>query len=77
MKQEFYETSKVTGKRYNVFDSIKILNIPQAIYYLRHNVPLQDLFISKDRKFDKDVMVFVFLREDTKPIFDMWCNGET
>ena len=76
MDQEYYITSKITGKKYDVFQSIKILNIPQAIYYLQHDVQLQDLVISKDNKTGRNVLVFVFLRGDTKEVFDKWCNGE-
>lgn len=71
---KFIRKSKITGKEYDVFKSIRILNISQAIYYLENRIELQDLFISQDRKTNKSVLVFVFLRDDTKEIFDTWCK---
>jgi hypothetical protein len=72
--ERFYRVSRVTGREYNIFDSIKILNISQAIFYLEREITLQDLFISSDKKTGKSVIVFVFLREDTKQAFDEWCK---
>ncbi len=80
MKEEkYYKTSKITGRKYDIFESIKILNISQAIFYLQNQIKLQDLFVSNDKKTDKPVLVFVFNREDTKDVFNEWCtrNQET
>ena len=75
MKQEsYFKISGITGKKYDVFKSIKILNISQTIFYLQNNVPLQDLFVSNDRKTGKSVLVFVFLKEDTREVFNEWCK---
>lgn len=71
---KFIRKSKITGKEYDVFKSIRILNISQAIYYLENRIELQDLFISQDKKTNKSILVFVFLRDDTKEIFDTWCK---
>lgn len=70
----FIRKSKITGREYDVFQSIRILNITQAIFYLENKIELQDLIISQDRKTNKSVLVFVFLRDDTKEIFDTWCK---
>ena len=70
----FIKKSKITGREYDVFQSIRILNITQAIFYLENKIELQDLIISQDRKTNKSVLVFVFLRDDTKEVFDTWCK---
>lgn len=36
--------------------------------YIKHNIPLVDLFWSKDS------LVFVFNRDQTKEVYKMWCN---
>lgn len=74
MDDVFYVESIITGKRYNVFDCIKILNIQQVIYYLKNNVSLQDMKISEDRQTGKPCLVFYFIREDTREVYDEWCK---
>ena len=75
MNEEFYRHSTVTGKSYNVFDCIKILNIYQAIYYMEHEVYPVDILISEDRKTKKKCLVFYFIRSETKIPYDEWCKN--
>ena len=74
MAQPYYTKSKVTGKEYDMFSLIRILNIKQAAFYMSLGVELQDLEISQDRKTGEPIMVFCFIREETKNAFDKWCN---
>lgn len=74
MKEEYYIRSEITGRSYNLFCCVKILNVQQAIFYIEHRVKLMDLVISKDRKSEKPVLVFIFNKEDTREAYDLWCN---
>jgi hypothetical protein len=65
--------SKITGKTYDTYDVIRILNPQQAIFYMKNNVQLQDVEFSKNR-FGKDIFVFLFNRKDTVDAFDLWCR---
>ena len=76
MANEFYRLSTVTGKRYNVFSTIKILNIYQAIFYMEQNIYPVDIKISEDRKLGRKCLVFYFIREETKEAFDIWCRNK-
>lgn len=71
---EYYRTSDVTGKTYNVFETIKILNPNQSAFYLSRHVPLQDLKVSTSKDTAKPVLVFYFLKEDTRSAYDEWCK---
>jgi len=73
MNERYIKRSEITGRNYDLFQCVKILNISQAIFYLNHNVKLMDLQISKDKQ-DKDILVFVFKKSDTKDAYDLWCK---
>lgn len=74
MNEKRYETSKITGRTYELFSQIRILNIKQSIFYLKNGVVLNDIEISEDRKTHEPVMVFLFNREDTRDAYDKWCK---
>ena len=73
MKEEFYRTSKITGRTYNVFQTVKLLNIQQLCWYVRNNVPIEDIQVSQDRN-GKDVLVFLVDREKSHDAYDEWCK---
>ena len=72
MDEKYYRRSAITGRTYNLFDCVKILNLKQAIFYLEHNVPLMDLQISTSQKFESSILVFVFRKRDTCGVRDLW-----
>lgn len=74
MNEKRYETSKITGRTYELFSQIRILNIQQCIFYLENGVVLNDIEISEDRKTHQPIMVFLFNREDTYNAYDKWCR---
>lgn len=74
--EKYMRYSDITGRTYNVFGCVHILNIAQAIYYIEHHVKLLDLQISKDRKTNSSVIVFVFNKEDTREAYDLWCRNK-
>lgn len=74
MQEPYYKTSEITGRKYDLFAVIRILNIKQVIHYLNKKVPLMDIEISEDRKTGAPVLVFLFNREDTRDAFDEWCK---
>ena len=46
------------------------MNTRQAGLYVKNNIPLVDLFWSRD------TLVFVFDREKSKAAYDLWCKRE-
>ncbi|MBU9728943.1 hypothetical protein [Diplocloster modestus] len=57
-------------REYEIEDTVRIVNTKQAGMYIKHNIPLVDLFWSRD------TLVFVFNREDTKEAYELWCRHE-
>lgn len=75
MSEEYFRLSTVTGKSYDVFKTVKILNIQQVCYYLSKNVELRDIRQSLDKN-GKAVLVFYFYKDDTKEAYDEWCKNK-
>lgn len=73
---EFYRKSTVTGKSYDVFKTVKILNIQQACSYMDNDVFPVDIKVSIDQRSGKKCLVFYFDREESKVVYDKWCNYE-
>jgi len=71
MGDEYYRFSTVTGKKYNVFDSVKLLNLNQCIFYMENNVFPDDIKISINDKGNK-CLVFYFNKDATKEIYKRW-----
>lgn len=67
-------TSELTGKIYCPQDVVRIVNQSQAAMYMVHGAELIDLYISRDFKTHWPMMVYIFDREATTPLYDAWCN---
>lgn len=67
--------SNFTGREYETKKVIRILNAQQAAAYIKHGVELLDLWLSKDKD-GKPILVFIFDREESKEVYDMWCKHE-
>lgn len=66
-----------TGKEYYISDVVRIINISQVIAYLKNGAELYDLYTSVDRDDpNKNLLVFIFNRSETKELYDKWCKRE-
>lgn len=72
----YYKTSSVTGKTYDLFSVIRILNVAQSAFYEANGVKFVDLEISADRKSGRPVWVFLYNRDDTKEVYKKWCDAK-
>lgn len=73
MSEEYYRLSTVTGKKYDVFKTVKILNINQCIYYMQNGFYPVDIKITENDKGNK-CLVFYYNRSETKQIYEDWLN---
>lgn len=64
------EYSDIFHTEYELEDTVRIVNTKQAGLYIKHSVPLIDLFWSKDS------LVFVFNRKESKEAYELWCRHE-
>ena len=64
--------SKFTGRYFNIFNTVRILNTTQATYYIENGVFPLDIYASKDKN-ERSVLEFLFSREDTQELYNTWC----
>jgi hypothetical protein len=74
MTRPYYEKSKVTQKMYDIFSVIRIVNPKQAAFYCMKGLEIQDIEVSEDKVTKEPILVFYFLKEETKEPFDEWCR---
>lgn len=66
--------SETTGKIYAPSDVVRIVNQLQAATYMAHGAELLDVYCSRDYKTHKPMMVYIFDRAATTPLYDAWCE---
>lgn len=64
--------SNYIPRPYVAKDAIRILNVEQASFYWDAGVQPVDIYPSKNRKTGKPCIVFAFIREEQKDIYDEW-----
>ena len=68
--------SNFTGKYYDTSKSCKILNMQQLAFYMANDVKLLDLFVSKDYKTKKPILVGVVDKEESYNAYQLWCDNK-
>ena len=67
---------KFSNKEYYASEAIRILDPNQAALYWANGVEPLDIYSSRSYKTNKALIVFVFKRDETKEVFDLWCKHE-
>ena len=70
---EYLRYSRVVGKKYNLFECVRITNVKRVYSYLENGVHLLDVYSGKNKN-NKPTLVFLFYKEDTKEIYKKWCE---
>lgn len=73
--EKFKRRSRITGEYYYLFESVRILNLKQVTAYIDNGIIPLDIYTSRDDD-GKPVLVFLFDREETKEVYDLWCKHE-
>ena len=76
MSEKYMTTSLLTQREYDLFSCVKIVNIQQACAYMENGIMPVDVKASRDNKTDKRCVVFYFDKEESKDVYDKWCNYE-
>lgn len=71
-----YVESNLTGKLYAAQDVVRILNPKQQLLYVKAGLYPLDIYTSIDEKTDKDILVMIFSREESYPLYQKWCDHE-
>lgn len=66
--------SSFTGKMYDPNKSIRIINMQQLAAYMANGVTLLDIYISKDYKTNKPILVGVVDKEESYESYKLWCE---
>ena len=67
---------KYSGKEYYASEAIRISNPLQAASYWENGLEPLDIYPTRNPETRKPVIVFVFNRVQSKPLFDLWCKKE-
>lgn len=75
MAKPYYKKSCITGRKYDLFNCVRILNLRQVCRYIELNTPIEDIEVGKDKN-GNPCLVFLFDRNLSKDAYDKWCNYE-
>lgn len=66
--------SNLTGKLYNLNQTIRILKWKQVAFYIHKGIYPEDIMATLDRKTGEEIIVFLFDREKTAKVYREWCK---
>lgn len=61
---------------YDNKDVVRIFNPKQRDLYLMNGIMPKDIYVSVDNKTDEKILVYIFLKEDTREAYSKWLNYE-
>ena len=66
--------SFVTGRMYDPNKSVRIINMQQLAAYMANGVTLLDIYISKDYKTERPILVGIVDKEESYESYKLWCD---
>lgn len=76
MENEYYKKSSRDGRKYNLFDTIIIINYKQSAFYESRGVKYVEYELSTDRKSGEPIWTWTYVKSETKEVFDEWCKRQ-
>ena len=61
---------------YNTNNVVRIKNPKQRDLYLMNGIMPKDIYTSIDEKTDEKILIYIFSKEDTRDVYEKWCNYE-
>lgn len=61
---------------YDNRDVVRIFNPKQRDLYLMNGIMPKDIYTSIDNKTDEKILVYIFLKEDTREAYKKWLSYE-
>lgn len=68
--------SDVTGKDYDIRKVVTVRNVREAALFIKHGAELIDVYPTEDLYSGDAILCFIFDREATKGLFDLWQKHE-
>jgi len=66
--------SQITGKTYDPNLTCRIINMQQLAAYMANGVELLDLYISRDYKTEKPILVGIVDKTNSYESYKLWCD---
>ena len=61
---------------YDNRDVVRIVNPKQRDLYLTNGIMPKDIYTSIDDKTNEKILVYIFLKSETREAYEKWCNYE-
>ena len=61
---------------YNSKDVVRIFNPKQRDLYLMNGIMPKDIYTSIEKNTDEKILVYIFLKDDTREAYSKWRNYE-
>ncbi len=61
-------------RNYHAKDVVRIVNPKQQLLYVKNEVFPIDMHTSIDDKTGNNILVMIFLKEDTRDVYKKWCD---
>lgn len=68
--------TNLNPKDYLLKDVVRIVNPKQQLLYIKNRVYPIDIYTSIDNKTENNIVVMIFLKEDTVEVYKKWCDHE-
>lgn len=68
------ETNLKNARDYLPHEVVRIVNMKQALLYIKNQVYPIDIYTSIDDKTNNAILAMVFLKKDTVEVYKKWCN---
>lgn len=63
-------------REYLTEDVIKVVNPKQQKLYVKHGAFPVDMYVDQDKRGYGDILIMVFMRDETQELYDAWVNHE-
>ena len=70
------ETNLKNARDYLPHEVVRIVNMKQALLYIKSGIYPIDIYTSIDDKTNNAILAMVFLKKDTSEVYKKWCNHE-
>ncbi len=68
--------SHLHPRSYHPSEVVRIVNSKQFKLYISNGIYPIDIYTGLDRKTGKTILVMIFLKEETKEAYELWCRYE-
>lgn len=68
--------TNLRARDYLLKEIVRIVNPKQQLLYIKNDIYPVDIYASIDNKTGNNIIVMIFLKEDTVEVYKKWCDHE-